>query len=209
MSRGRPEFHRDSIREAHVAEFLGSRLYGVFFDQNERVSDRKRQLSGIDVICTHPEIEGEMLVDEKAATSWANREIGTFAFELSFMLREREIEGWFLEKERKAETTHWLCVWPRTLGGQINSQDDIVSAEVMLIGCKALRRWARRMAGKSTISIEECMSNLRLTDERNEIEWAGLRVIISRKLPEQPINLLIPKDILRSISGKMNWDLSH
>ena len=47
------------------------------------------------------------------------------------------------------------------------------------------------------------------TDEMNEIEWAGLRVIISRKLVEQPINLLIPKDILRSISGKMNWELSH
>jgi hypothetical protein len=208
MSRDRPAFSRDSDRESYVAEFLNSHLYEIYFDKSERITDKKRQLSGVDIVCRHGEIQGELLIDEKAATSWAHREIGTFAFELSFLLGDREIEGWFLEKDRKSETTHWLCVWPRTSGGEINSDADIVSAEVVLIECKSLRRWARRIAGKSTIYLEECIQKLRNSSEIREIEWAGLRVIISRNLPEQPINLLVPKEILRTLSGDFYWDLS-
>ena len=188
---------------------MNSHLFDVYFEKSERITDKKRQLSGVDIICKHGDIPGELLIDEKAATSWANREIGTFAFELSFLLGEREIEGWFLERDRKSETTHWLCVWPRTSGGQINSVEDIISAEVVLIECKSLRRWARRIAGKSTIYLEDCIQNLRNSREIREMEWAGLRVIISRNLPEQPINLLVPKEILRTLSGDFHWDLSR
>ena len=209
MSTDRPAFSRDSKRESYVGEFLNSHLFDVYFEKSERITDKKRQLSGVDIICRHGDIPGELLIDEKAATSWANREIGTFAFELSFLLGEREIEGWFLERDRKSETTHWLCVWPRTSGGQINSVEDIISAEVVLIECKSLRRWARRIAGKSTIYLEDCIQNLRNSREISEMEWAGLRVIISRNLPEQPINLLVPKEILRTLSGDFHWDLSR
>ena len=209
MSTDRPAFSRDSKRESYVGEFLNSHLFDVYFEKSERITDKKRQLSGVDIVCRHGEIAGELLIDEKAATSWANREIGTFAFELSFLLGEREIEGWFLERDRKSETTHWLCVWPRTSGGQINSVEDIISAEVVLIECKSLRRWARRIAGKSTIYLEDCIQNLRNSREISEMEWAGLRVIISRNLPEQPINLLVPKEILRTLSGDFHWDLSR
>lgn len=207
MSTDRPAFSRDSKRESYVGEFLNSHLFDVYFEKSERITDKKRQLSGVDIICRHGDIPGELLIDEKAATSWANREIGTFAFELSFLLGDREIEGWFLERDRKSETTHWLCVWPRTSGGQINSVEDIISAEVVLIECKSLRRWARRIAGKSTIYLEDCIQNLRNSREIREMEWAGLRVIISRNLPEQPINLLVPKEILRTLSGGFHWDL--
>ena len=209
MSTDRPAFSRDSKRESYVGEFLNSHLFDVYFEKSERITDKKRQLSGVDIICRHGDIPGELLIDEKAATSWANREIGTFAFELSFLLGEREIEGWFLERDRKSETSHWLCVWPRTSGGQINSVEDIISAEVVLIECKSLRRWARRIAGKSTIYLEDCIQNLRNSREIREMEWAGLRVIISRNLPEQPINLLVPKEILRTLSGDFHWDLSR
>jgi hypothetical protein len=207
MGTVRPNFNRDSNREEAVATILDKVLYPHNFSHIERVKDRKRQLSGIDVICSHPDVNGQLLIDEKAATSWANREISTFAFELSFLLGKDEIEGWFLQKDRKTQTTHWLCVWPRTSGGQINSPDDIVSLEAMLVQCKSLRRWARRMAGKSTTSLEDSMNKLRTRGDLREINWAGLRVMITRHLPEQPINLLVPKEVLRSISGEMTWEL--
>ena len=208
MSTDRPAFSRDSKRESYVGEFLNSHLYDVYFEKSERITDKKRQLSGVDIICRHGDIPGELLIDEKAATSWANREIGTFAFELSFLLGDREIEGWFLERERKTETTHWLCVWPRTSGGQINSVEDIISAEVALLETKILRRWVRRMASKSEISLDECANRLRYSTTENEIDWAGLRILISRNLPEQPVNLLIPKDVLFALSDGKNWQLN-
>ena len=36
----------------------------------------------------------------------------------------------------------------------------------------------------------------------DELPWAGLRIRISRNLPEQPINLLMPREILRELSGE-------
>jgi len=192
-----------------VAEALDELLYAIHFDETERIDDMEMQLLGVDVLCRHPETNEPIKIDEKAATSWANREISTFAFELSFLLGDKELEGWFLQRERRNQTTHWLCVWPRTEGGDISNANDIVKLEAMLIQCKSVRRWARRMASKTERGLEDCMRLLRNNDSINEINWAGLRILISRNLPEQPINLLIPKDILRSLSGKMNWHLSR
>ena len=64
------------------------------------------------------------------------------------------------------------------------------------------------MAVKSEISLEECIRILRKSETENEISWAGLRVIISRKLPEEPVNLLIPKDVLFALSQDNNWELN-
>ena len=197
------------MREVAVAEALDELLYAIHFDETERIDDMEMQLLGVDVLCRHPETNEPIKIDEKAATSWANREISTFAFELSFLLGDKELEGWFLQRERRNQTTHWLCVWPRTEGGDISNANDIVKLEAMLIQCKSVRRWARRMASKTERGLEDCMRLLRNNASINEINWAGLRILISRNLPEQPINLLIPKDILRSLSGKMNWHLSR
>lgn len=209
MDSDRPNFSRDSMREIAVAEVLDELLYANHFGEIERIDDREMQLSGVDVSCRHPETNEVIKIDEKAATSWANREISTFAFELSFLLGNKEVEGWFLQRERRSQTTHWLCVWPRTEGGNISDAKDIVRLEAMLIHCNSVRRWARRMASKTERGLDDCMRLLRNNDSINEINWAGLRILISRNLPEQPINLLIPKDILRALSGKMNWQLSR
>ena len=209
MDSDRPNFSRDLMREVAVAEALDELLYAIHFDETERIDDREMQLLGVDVLCRHPETNEPIKIDEKAATSWANREISTFAFELRFLLGDTELEGWFLQRERRNHTTHWLCVWPRTEGGDISNANDIVKLEAMLIQCKSVRRWARRMASKTERGLEDCMRLLRNNDSINEMNWAGLRILISRNLPEQPINLLIPKDILRALSGKMNWQLSR
>ena len=207
MRNSRPNFGRDSAREGFVADFLDQHLYPVYFQSHQRVSDRSEQLSGIDIRLEHEDIVGDLLVDEKAATSWAHREIGTFAFELSFLLNEEEYGGWFLDIEGRSKTTHWLCVWPRTTGGKISSSEDIVSAEVILLDARKLRHWVRRMGQLEQKGLQEIVNQIRNDVSLGELEWAGLRVLISRSLPEQPVNLLLPKDVLRSLSGDLHWDL--
>ena len=207
MRNSRPNFGRDSAREGFVADFLDQHLYPVYFQSHQRVSDRSEQLSGIDIRLEHEDIVGDLLVDEKAATSWAHREIGTFAFELSFLLNEEEYGGWFLDIEGRSKTTHWLCVWPRTTGGKISSSEDIVSAEAILLDARKMRHWVRRMGRLEQKGLQEIVDEIRNSPSLNELEWAGLRVLISRNLPERPVNLLLPKDVLRSLSGEMHWDL--
>jgi len=207
MSRNpRPAFDRDSHRERVVAEYLDQHLYPKHFQSTDRVNDKERQLAGIDLFATHKNIKGEMKIDEKAATSWSHREIHTFAFELSFIMGDKEIGGWFLDSDRRGETTHWLCTWPRSENKGISSVSDILWAEAILIEVRKLRNWVRRMAGKADFTIEEAITNLRSDSTKSEVMWGNLRVIISRGLPEEPVNLLITKDVLRSLACD-SWKL--
>ena len=105
----RPKFNRDRIRENAVSNYLDEKLYPIFFESSERCSDKKMQFSGVDVIAEHQGIENKILIDEKAATSWAHKfDIKTFAFELEWMMGEQIMEGWFLNKQRK-ETHNTLA----------------------------------------------------------------------------------------------------
>ena len=205
--KGRPKFTRDSKRESLVGQFLDLKLYPNYFENSKRITDKQMQLSGVDIISNLKGGNDDLFIDEKAATSWTHREISTFALELSFLLNGEEINGWFFPRIKKTLTTHWIFVWPRTPEGNITCLEDIVSAEVMLIETKELRRWIRRMASKSEISLDECINLLRKSDSEQEINWAGLRILISRQLPEQPINILIPKNILLAISKSNYWIL--
>ncbi|MDC0852359.1 hypothetical protein OAQ40_04820 [Euryarchaeota archaeon] len=202
----RPNFSRDSKRERIVAEYLDKFFYSDTFYSFERIESRKEQLAGMDIIVISNNND-KMIIDEKAATSWAHREIHTFAFELSFLLGDKEISGWFLNKNNRYKNTHWLCVWPRTNSKEIRELSDISSAEIVLINCKKIRRWMRSMASKDQKSLESIEKRLRNEKNINQIDWSGLRVIISRNLPEQPINVLIPKEILRILSEGNTWNI--
>tara|TARA_Y100000589_G_scaffold316516_1_gene341344 strand:+ start:4545 stop:5189 length:645 start_codon:yes stop_codon:yes gene_type:complete len=203
----RPAFCRDSHRERAVAEYLDYHLYPKHFQSTNRVNDKARQLAGIDLFATHKDIDGEMKIDEKAATSWAHKkDLQTFAFELQWMLGDEAMGGWFIDKERLKETTHWMCIWPRTAGQPLNLVEDIVRAEAALISVRVLRRWVRKKASNSSEFLEDMIERLRNGTE-DELQWAGLRIRISRNLPEKPINLLIPRDVLRVLSEGNHWDL--
>ena len=203
----RPAFGRDSHRERAVAEYLDQHLYPEHFQSTDRVNDKERQLAGIDLFATHKDIEGEMKIDEKAATSWAHKmDLKTFAFELQWMLGDEEMGGWFIDKERLKETTHWMCIWPRTAGEPLNRMEDIVRAEAALISVRLLRRWVRKKAASASEYLEDVIERLRNGTE-DELRWAGLRIRISRNLPEQPINLLMPREKLRELSDGMLWNL--
>jgi len=203
----RPNFNRDSNRESIVAEFLDKFFYSENFRSFERIYSRKEQLAGMDVIVISDNNK-KMIIDEKAATSWAHREIQTFAFEISFLLDSKEIPGWFLNGTNRYRNTHWLCVWPRTNSKEIKELSDICSAEIVLINCKKVRRWMRNMASKERKSLESIEKRLRNDKYINQIYWSGLRVMLSRNLPEQPINILIPKEILRILSEGNTWNIS-
>ncbi len=201
----RPEFNRDRIRENAVSKYLDNELYAKFFERSERCFDKEMQFAGVDVIARHQGIEKEMMIDEKAATSWAHKfDIKTFAFELQWVMGEKIMQGWFLNKENKKLTTHWLLCWPRTSGEPLKKVEDITKCEVMMLDIRTLRNWVRSKSSKATQYLEEVIQELR-KGTRDEILWSGFRIIISRGLAEKPINLLISRNELRNLTGDFNW----
>ena len=73
-----------------------------------------------------------------------------------------------------------------------------------LLQLKYLTKWVMSFCDQQFL--EDVIERLRNGTE-DELPWAGLRILISRSLPEQPINLLMPRETLRELSGGMLWNL--
>lgn len=76
----------DSIAEQALGAFLDEHFYETLHKRDagfeyERVHDRKRQLKGMDVIVNYH--GNRIVIDEKSALHWINRNLRTFSFELS------------------------------------------------------------------------------------------------------------------------------
>ena len=73
----------DSIAEQALGAFLDEHFYETLHKRDagfeyERVHDRKRQLKGMDVIVNYH--GNRIVIDEKSALHWINRNLRTFSF---------------------------------------------------------------------------------------------------------------------------------
>ena len=75
---------QDSHAENAVAQFLDQFFYQKYVRNQIRYSDLETQLKGVDVTFDFEE-QIQLLVDEKAAAHFVNKNIPTFAFELDFI----------------------------------------------------------------------------------------------------------------------------
>ena len=75
---------RDSKVEKEISSFLDTYFYPKIVNNFNRYSSKEDQLSGKDVSFSYMRLS-KLVVDEKAATHYINKNIRTFAFELSFL----------------------------------------------------------------------------------------------------------------------------
>lgn len=195
---------RDMKVERELAKFMDSHLYNDGrFSKHERTDDRDSQLAGSDIILSIPSLGlSDIIVDEKGMTQYMTRPLPTFSLELSFMRYEEQITGWFVDDEKT--TQYYLMIWPKATVDWNASENDFIEAEYMLVPKKSLRDYFEN----------EGLSKEALIAKSNEIRRAGVTGQIDKvegkeywffltpkdKLPEQPINLIVRKNIYRSLS---------
>lgn len=102
----------DSANEQMVARFLDEHFYlSPLFEKAERVSDKHEQLKGKDIVVSSSRLGlTDAIIDEKDTAHYVNKNIPTFAFELSFMVYGNEVEGWLTDGSK--ETEYYLLLWP-------------------------------------------------------------------------------------------------
>jgi hypothetical protein len=71
--------------EKEIAHFLDEFFYPKIASFTKRYSSKEDQLIGKDILIETTKT-GRVIVDEKAATHYINKDIPTFAFELSFCI---------------------------------------------------------------------------------------------------------------------------
>lgn len=176
----------------------------------ERVLDVERQLSGIDVIFKPTNYIGkELLVDEKAATKFLNKELNTFSFELR---SENNKEKTGLLISSKSKTTHYAIIYPRSKTNKINELD---SLEWILVDKQKIIDTINKIPNFENYIekvYDDCCENkytrrnqfiIRMYNRTNRKNPLILKLVWSKNIfPERPLNILFPKSELIKMSDK-------
>jgi len=211
--------NQDMRAEQRLGEFMDAYFYSKLKSKNgapisfTRMSDRDSQLKGIDVCI---ETDGrKMLIDEKASVYYSNAMIPTFAFELDSVQKghAEPVQGWFINDELMTE--YYMLIWPNVKCFQQSGQwvrkdiknltrDDFTIVEAMLVDKNDLRIMLEHKGYDKNHLIEyakrfrEMHYKSRGKEEKEITE--NVKITFSGQLAEQPVNLVVRKELLRNIA---------
>ena len=187
---------QDSHAEGAVAQFLDQFFYQKYVRNQIRYSDLETQLKGVDVTFDFEE-QIQLLVDEKAAAHFVNKNIPTFAFEHDFIGIDGKLkEGWLFDE--KKETQYYLLCWIQAAKAKNYSCEDISQLEVLLIDrlkiVGLLKKFKLDKNRAEEISRELRMKNQFGPAYKNSN--TPFYFYFTEHLTERPINIVIRKNVL-------------
>ena len=189
-----------------VSRFLDKNFYNGVKDF-QRIEDVQRQVKGIDVIFNFK--DKNYVCDEKAAIRYINKGLGTFSLELSFIDRGGNIhDGWLLD-ENKVNNS-FLFIWIDKADKDILfHESEIKELEIALVDRDKIIRYLESLgwdADKLLIKGEKMRDDE--TEYGGNIYKHGCKFVCSRHLVEQPVNVLLSRDILKKISDfTYKWEI--
>ncbi len=192
--------NRDSNVEKEIAKFLDAFFYPKIAKDFKRFNNKEDQLAGIDVQFTLPE-KGLIIVDEKAATHYINKDIPTFAFELSFKLKNgKNVQGWLLDTSKKTE--HYLLMWIKASKTWDLVSDDIKEVKAILIDRYKLIKYLES-EGYNQDKLERAVTKIRknkLNGALGKSSNSSIYFYSTLRLAEEPINVIIKKKKLENLA---------
>lgn len=182
----------DLQAESQVSLFLDTYFYPKVCKEFERVTDRKRQLKGIDVIIKLD--NKELLVDEKAQTNYINRGLNTYAFELEFINKNGNQRcGWLISDDKDTEA--YMLIYLKANKTKGFTVDDITEAECLLISKESILEYLESQ-DYTKEKLQEQTKNIREGTDvgRIMVNKTNIYFFLSHYLSEKPINVIIKKD---------------
>jgi len=201
-------FNNDIKKEAILAKFL-TEQYQKNNLKTKRISDTESQFRGIDLI-----IEGkdgvEYKVDEKAQLHYLNKDLPTFALEITYLKDSMIKQGWLFDASKKTEL--YAFVFSIHL---VNNkmepidQSDIESCEVIFVNReKLIMKLAQLELSFDTCnSISTEMRSGSYLPKFNHLP-SGFNFQLSNQLSEKPVNLIVKKRFLKSIGKSFLFNRS-
>jgi len=205
------KFRKEDVRLADlISEFLDKHFYPKYATNFERVRDRKRQCEGIDVIF---DIGGNhYLCDEKNGGTRINTNLRTFSLELSFIDRSgTRRTGWLLNEHNINDS--YLFVWTDKADSEKpHSIDEIHNVEVALVKKCRIKEYLKETSGLDELTL--LAMNESIVNRPNTMDYAlisenagkrkysinGVTVCHSTQLYEQPLNIILPREVYRKIA---------
>ena len=186
---------KDDVKMSdEIYSFLDRTFYANETANFERVTDKARQVSGIDVIF---DIDGNhYTADEKAAVRYRN--LKTYTLELSFINRNGEVQnGWFINDNLKNNS--YVFVWvdkDETTGKE--------SVTVAVIMKSAIHKYLEEKGWtKENLARKEELIRSGAYTYMGNLHTDGCRFIFSQQLVEQPINIQLSRDVYMKLADKV------
>ncbi|MGB0917614.1 MAG: hypothetical protein ACPGU4_08490 [Flavobacteriales bacterium] len=183
----------DNKSERAVAEFLDENFYPGAVENMHRVRDAEMQIKGVDVRFDLGDVKG-LLVDEKAAVHFVNKNIPTFAFELDFIARDGKLkQGWLTDREKL--TQYYLLSWVWAKKDRDFTSSDITKLEVILIERKKILKLLEEYnvdAGR-LMRIAKHLREMGMFGAHFKKQGRPFYFNLTEHLTEQPSNVIIHK----------------
>ena len=202
---------KEDVRLADlISEFLDIHFYPKYVKNFERVTDRQRQCAGIDVIF---EKDGhQYLCDEKNGGTRINTNLRTFSLELSFINRAGVRQtGWLLNKANTNDS--YLFIWTDKADSEKPTDvSEIHQVEVALVRKEKIKEYLRDTAGldeltmlalnESIVNNPSSVSSSLISENGGKRKYSinGVTVCHSTQLYEQPLNVILPREVYRKIA---------
>ena len=187
---------KDHIRKEHI--LAQSMLDAYTHKRFDPVKAKKElDIKGIDVILYKN--NKQYLVDEKAAITALGGKLNTFCFELCKHGYNDSI-GWFLDKTKL--TTHYNVIYITSHVNDVSKPDKI---ESFLLDSAKLRSYIIPMLQEHNIhydTLASFMDSIPVFHGKHYYYLDdGVKLCYSEYIhPEQPINVIVPKVILRNMA---------
>jgi hypothetical protein len=191
----------DSSDEQEVGKFLDKYFYPQNTSEFIRYNDKEHQLLGIDTMFSYKELNN-ILVDEKAATHYINKDIPTFAFEINFVNSIGALSnGWLFDSEKK--TQYYLVIWVKAKKDKGIQCEDITELDCLLIERLRIIEMLKSYSFDA-VKAEEIAKNIRSKQVYGVSDKSASKPFYfyyTHYLAERPINVIIWKSRLIALSA--------
>lgn len=196
--------NHDTLIEENIRK-LADKIYEENHISISRVDDKEQQKHGIDLIVHDKQ---DYLVDEKSAANYAHTHLQTFAFEIRTN-NNMNCAGWFDKENTYMLTQYYSLIYPYAP----QNTDDLKTVDEMEIlfvskekiwkflennglynanqAIRLLKRYGKEVSSHTLKKVVYKYNN-------------NIKIVQSLSLyPEQPINIIINRNVLRNLSTKV------
>lgn len=184
-------------RNEQIIKLYSSQMYRAHGFKPYYTKSRDMQICGIDV-CLLDSSNKMYYSDEKAAMSRMDGTLKTFAFEM-FTKNNPNGIGWFLNKNSK--NTHYSIIYIKSNENNINQIEKI---EILFVNKEYIRNKIKKYL-INVVDLENIRDIVKYGNKFNGKRYIhirdGVRIVYSENIfPEQPINIVVPKNIIQECS---------
>ena len=190
----------DSAAEIEIGKFLDCEFYPKHVTNMIRYNDLENQMLGIDVKFDYQNLES-MLVDEKVAAHYVNKDIPTFAFEVNFLLQSGIlVNGWLFDENKK--TGYYLLGWIWAIKDNCFLANEITKIDIVIVNRNDVIRLLSDsgLTKESAFNISKEIRAGNVSGVHFKTQDKPYYFYYSTLLAEKPINIIIKKSALVNIS---------